>query len=180
MAARFTPEKRVVGFRRLFRASPRWIGHPRLAPALLAYRLEAHITWLAQNPNIRVIHLVRRDLIAWLSSKAFARAAGYSGTYPDDLRVSISIRQAMRRVRTKLWIDSRLATLARSNRYLQIQYEDFLADNQGLAHEAVAFLGCDASMLPKLALRVPQSRGSHANVENLDELRLRLREVSRA
>ncbi|HEY4647200.1 MAG TPA: sulfotransferase [Steroidobacteraceae bacterium] len=180
MALRFTPEKSVLGFRRLFRASSRWIGHPRFAPALFVDRLEAHIAWLAQHPDIHVIHLVRRDLVTWLSSKSFARAAGYSGSYPDDLRVWISIRQAMRRVRTKTWIDARLAAVARSNRYLQIPYEDFLADNQQMAHRAVAFLGCDPAALPNLSLRIPQSRGSRANVENLEELRLRLRETSRA
>jgi hypothetical protein len=134
--------------------------------------------WLAQHPNIHVIHLVRRDLVAWLSSKSFARAVGYSGTYPDGLRVSISIPQAMRRVRIKAWIDARLATTARSNRYLQVTFEDFLADNQGQAQRAVAFLGCDPAALPALSLRIPQSRGSRANVENLEELRLCLREES--
>ncbi len=179
MARRFTPQRSVLGFRRLFRASSRWIGHPRFAPALLSDRLEAHLKWLARHPDVAVIHLVRGDLIAWLSSKSFARAAGYSGTYPDDLRVRISIPQALRRVRTKTWIDARLATLARTNPYLQIPYEDFLADNQAQAARAVVFLGCDPTALAPLSLRKPQSRGSRANVENLDELKLRLREASR-
>ena len=39
MALRLSPGKTVLGFRRLFRASSRWIGHPRLAPALLLDRL---------------------------------------------------------------------------------------------------------------------------------------------
>jgi hypothetical protein len=176
---RMTPEKSALGFRRLFRASSRWIGHPRFAPALLADRLEAHIAWLAHHPGIHVIHLVRRDLVAWLSSKSFARAAGYSGTYPDDLRVTISIPQALRRVRIKTWIDTRLATIAKSNRYLQVTYEDFLAHNEQQARRAVAFLGCDPALLPALSLRIPQSRGSRANVENLEELRFRLREIER-
>jgi hypothetical protein len=176
MARRFGSQKRVLGFRRLFRASPRWIAHPRFAPALMADRLQAHLTWLREHPEVHVIHLVRRDLVAWLSSKAFARASGYSGKYPDDLRVTIDVSQAMRRVRAKVWIDGRLGTLAGSNPYLQIRYEDFLHDNLGQARNAVAFLGCDAALLPEMSLRAPQSRGSDARVENLEELKLRLRE----
>jgi hypothetical protein len=180
MARRFTSETSVLGFRRLFRASSRWIGHPRLAPALWADRLEAHIAWLARHPDVHFIHLVRHDLLAWLSSKSFARAAGYSGTYPDTLRVTISIPQALRRVRIKGWIDARLTSIQRHNPYLQVAYEHFLADNQGVAGNAVTFLGCDPAALPRLALRIPQSRGSRANVENLEELERRLRQASTA
>jgi hypothetical protein len=178
MERRLVAQKRVVGFRRLFRASARWIVHPGFAPALIADRLQAHLAWLGQHPEVHVIHLVRHDLVAWLSSKAFARAAGYSGKYPDDLRVTIDVGQAVRRVRAKVWIDGRLATLAGSNPYLQIQYEDFLDDNLGQARKAMTFLGCDAALLPALSLRIPQSRGSDARVENLEELKLRLRESS--
>ncbi len=37
-----------------------------------------------------------------------------------------------RRLKAKTWVDARLESLAQSSPYLQVSYEDFLADNRGI------------------------------------------------
>ncbi len=167
----------AIGFKRLFRSSDKWLLHPRFAPALAVDRLEAHLKWLASDPTIHVVHIVRRDNIAWLRSKTLADASGkYSGSkYPDGLRLRIDINEAKRRVATKTWIDGRLAALSVSNPYCRIDYESFAADNRGAARTVVRFLGCDTDTLPRGELRhQSQSLMSTALLENIDDVRREL------
>lgn len=167
-------ETRVIGFKRLFRSSNKWLIHPRFAPALAVDRLEAHLKWLADDPSIRVVHIVRRDNIAWLRSKVLADASGkYSGgQYPDDLRLRIGVNEARRRVATKTWIDGRLAALSVSNPYCRVDYESFAADNRRVARSLVSFLGCDPEELPERELRhQPQSAKSAASIVDIDDVR---------
>lgn len=169
-----TGQKSVIGFKRLFRASNKWLAHPRLAPALALDRLEAHIRWLQSDPSIRIVHVIRQDNVSWLRSKVLADATGrYSGTqYPDDLTLSLSIRDARRRVATKVWIDGRLASLSVTNPYLRVNHESFLDDNQSIAARIVSFLGCDPAELPAARLRhQPQSHASGATLANAQEIR---------
>src|SRR5687767_14704586 len=57
--------KQVIGYKRLFRSSDKWLFHPRYAPALLIDRLEAHLDWWRSDPTIHIVHIVRRDDLAW-------------------------------------------------------------------------------------------------------------------
>jgi hypothetical protein len=168
----------VIGFRRLFRSSPLWLFHPKYSPALWLDRLEDHIRWLARHPDIHVIHIVRRDNVAWLQSKALAALTGlYKGRpYPAEVRVRIPVRWAVRRVKSKNWVDARLASLSKTNPYLQSVYEEFLADNRAHTLEVVRFLGCDPSRLPPLDLRAKVQSGTRgAQVINLEELETTIR-----
>lgn len=163
----------VIGFRRLFRSSHLWLLHPKYSPALWVDRLEDHIRWLQAHPDIRVIHVVRRDNVAWLQSKALAAVTGlYKGKqYPAGLRVRIPVARAVRRVDSKIWVDARLASLATTNPYLQSIYEDFLVDNRAQTLEVIRFLGCDPDRLPALELRAKVQSGARgAQIANLDEL----------
>ena len=69
MKRTMTDQCQWLGYRRLFRASGKWLLHPRFAPALLLDRLEAHIDWLKESHDIDIIHIVRDDNIEWLKSK---------------------------------------------------------------------------------------------------------------
>jgi hypothetical protein len=174
MAATVAKETQAIGYRQLFRASDKWLLHPRNAPALVIDRLEAHLRWWASDPEIHVIHIIRRDDIDWLKSKALAEAAGrFQGAYPESLKVSISPHEAARRIKTKHWIDARLATARHSNPYYRVTYESFRADNFAVAAQLVTFLGFDAGLLQPLKLKLqPQSReGSIKQIENLASLR---------
>ncbi len=171
----FSEGKSVLGFRRLFRSSDKWLLHPRFAPALWADRFEAHLKWLASRPDIRILHIVRRDNLGWLRSKALSAASGqyFGARYPENLRVTISIFSAVQRLKAKAWVDSRLASLRNTNGYLQIVHEDFLADNRSHVSRAVEFLGCDPGQLPELRMKaVPQSgKRSNVQVRNMEQLK---------
>jgi len=144
MAQILTPECSWLGFRRLFSSSPKWLIHPRFSPALWIDRLEAHIHWLARTTNIHIIHIVRRDSLEWLKSVYLSKQSGlYVGkAYPEDINVTIRISEAVARLRSKDWVDSRLATLRNSSPYLQVSYEDFLANPDRVTGTALRFLGC--------------------------------------
>jgi hypothetical protein len=157
--------KRAIGFRRLFRSSAKWLGKPAWAPALWVDRLEGHLQWLQARPNIHVIHITRTDNLAWLKSMGLARATDrYVGeSYPEDSSARWSLNQARRRVLTKHWVGARLATLARSNPYINVSYEEFRADNARVVGELVSFLGFEQMGGICAAGRIrPQSSGNAA------------------
>ncbi|MGD8851598.1 MAG: sulfotransferase [Gammaproteobacteria bacterium] len=182
----FDGRQQWLGFRRLFRASDKWRLHPGLCPALWLDRLEAHLRWLSRRPDIRVIHIVRLDAVEWLKSRALARSTGirWGRSYPNGVRVEIPLREAVARLRAKDWVDGRLATLARTNPYLQVGYEELAADPDGVASRALRFLDCDAAATPVRPRRLQkQSRARAAEyVENYRQLvdELRRRELSTA
>jgi len=182
VAENLSDQKSVIGFKRLFRSSNKWLLSPKFAPALAVDRLEAHIRWLRSDPAIRVVHVIRQDNVAWLRSKVLSDAAGHhSGTrYPDDLQLSISASEAKRRVAIKVWIDGRLASLSVTNPYLRVNHESFVSDNQGIARNIVEFLGCDPAELPLAGLEhQSQSRSSRAALVNAEEIRQALGRLAR-
>ena len=179
--AELTAATTMLGFRRLFRSSDKWFLHPRLAPALWIDRLEAHLRWLARRPQIHIVHVIRRNNLAWLRSKVLSDASGQyiRSAYPAHLQVTVPIRAAIRSVQAKAWVDRRLGSLRSSNPYMQIAYEDFSADNLICTQQAVGFLGCDPRELPPLQLSIksqstphgaPQIRNLHALQEHLHRL----------
>lgn len=150
MAVEFDARTAALGFRRLFRASDKWLLHPRLAPALWLDRLEAHIAWLGRRPGIRIIHIVREDNLAWFRSRKIARKSGihFGAPYPSDVRVTADLAEARRRIIAKNWVDGRLASLGDSNPYLRVGYDDFRKDNLPVLNRTLRFLGVDPAQLP--------------------------------
>jgi hypothetical protein len=166
MAQVFDHGSTWLGFRRLFSSSPIWIIHPRLAPATWVDRLEGHLSWLAKQGDIHIIHVVRSDSLDWLKSVYVARMAkSYVGKpYPKGIKVRIPIRKAVARLRSKNWVDSRLATLANSNPYLQIKYEDFLTNQNGVTGLLLRSLGCNPAIMNTEERRIfKQSKGQAAD-----------------
>lgn len=176
---------RWLGFRRLFRSSGLWLGHPGWSPALGVDQLGAHIRWLRRNNDIHVVHCRRRDNAEWLKSKVLARlnASFVGGTYDDSKKVHVDIRRALRQVAAKQWVDNALAELAQSNPYCEVNYEDFLQDNQAEITRAYQFLSCAPINIPvNEAKLVKQSTKSideylsnyHELVNQLDRRNLRV------
>lgn len=145
-ARMMTAQPEWLGFRALFRSSTEWFLHPRTAPALWLDRLEAYVRWLAKRPAVRVLHIVRCDSLAWLRSRFVSSKSGVFNTkpYPTGLRVTILPSNAMARLRSKEWVDSRLSSLAATNPYLRIYYEDFLAEPEKVVDSMLSFLNCDS------------------------------------
>jgi hypothetical protein len=170
-------ESTILGFRKLFRSSNKWLINPKLAPALLLDRLEAHIRWLHIRSDVRVIHIVREDNLAWLKSKGLSRESRiYVGkAYPEDLVVRVDINEALKRIASKHYVDTRLATLKQSNPYLRVCYENFRKDNKTVLLEALQFLGMDITQIRSIddwmRARKPQSNtNTQERVANFCEL----------
>ncbi len=167
-----------LGYRRLFRSSAKWIVHPRYSPALLVDRLGAHLRWFSSRPNIHVIHIIRRDNLAWIRSKVMSRASGkfFGEAYPEGLKESVNIHEAVKRLKAKNWVDQRLISKSASNPYLRIDYEGFLDDNRSAVNDALTFLGCDPSALERLKMKARKQSSSNKTdgILNYHELRTTL------
>jgi len=173
--------QRFIGFRWLFRSSAKWVLHPRFSPALAIDRLETFIDWARREDSLKVIHIVRNDNVAWLQSKEMSRSSGlYIGKeYPKELRVEIDVREALKRIRSKNWVDARLGSLEGTGRYLRVRFEDFARNNDQVARDALGFLGCDLDGLPSFDAsirRQNRSRSDGDTVLNYEPLRIALAE----
>lgn len=174
-------QQQFVGFRWLFRSSAKWMDHPRLAPALMLDRLEGFLDWARRDSHLRVIHIVRNDHMGWLLSKEMARSSGiYVGKeYPKGLKVAITIKEALKRIQSKVWVDSRLGSLADTGRYFRVRFEDFAANNDQVARGALAFLGCNLDGLTNLEAtirRQSHSADSGDGILNYEQLQAALSE----
>lgn len=139
-------EKTWLGFRRLFRSSDKWIGHPKLSPVLWLDRLEGHLQWIARNPSIHIIHIVRCDNVEWLKSKSLSRANNvyWGQEYNLDTKIQINTQEAIKRLTAKNWVDQRLATLNQSNPYILVYNENFFKDLENENTRVLNFMGLNA------------------------------------
>jgi LPS sulfotransferase NodH len=169
-----------LGFKILFRSSDKWLLHPKFSIGLWLDRLENCLKWLSRRPDIRVIHIVRSDPLEWLKSKYLATTTRLfvSTPYPEGTKIRIPPHEAVRRLRSKNWIDERLATLGDTNPYMRVFYEDFSRDGDSLLVSLMRFLDCDPGKLGNTnSARVKkQSKGSAQDyISNYDQLMTELR-----
>lgn len=167
-------ETRWLGFRRLFGASNKWVMSPRFSLKLLSDRFDAHRRWIRSHPELRLIHIVRTNDVAWLKSKFVAKdQKSYVGSeYPEDLKVQIPISEAKARVTAKHWLDEQLAALATSNPYLRVDYESMASDLPAEAQRIASFLDCDpaALALENTIIKKQSTRSDKDYIANYDEL----------
>lgn len=171
----------LVGFRWLFRSSAKWLLHPRFSPALFIDRLELFIDWARREDNLKVLHIVRNNNMAWLQSKEMSLSSGLyiDKAYPKDLKVEINVKEALKRLQTKNWVDSRLASLEGTGRYMRVRFEEFAQDNDQVTRKALGFLGCQLEGLPSFDAsirRQSRSKGSGDTITNSEALRAVLAE----
>jgi LPS sulfotransferase NodH len=166
-------QTRWLGFRRLFRSSDKWLLHPRISPPLWVDRFEAHLRWLRRRPDIHVVHIVRNDSIEWIKSRVLAREhSAFVGKTYGDAVVTVKVRQAVRRLQSKNWVDARLRSLVDTNPYVCVQYEDFVADEASALARVYALLNCDLSLSParERKLRKQSTQETRDYISNYDEL----------
>jgi hypothetical protein len=171
----FGHETKVLGFKLLFRSSARWLIHPRFAPALWFDRFESFLGWFAARRDIRIIHIVRRDPVEWLKSKYVSdKLKAFAGkVYPDDVTVRVPIAEALKRLACKDWIDRRLASLADTNSYLRVAYEDFLKSDHAIVEQMMVFLDRDPAKLGSFDYRghrKQSGRSARDYISNFDQL----------
>ncbi len=174
IASSLKPGAKWLGYRSLFRSSDKWLFRPSWSPALWMDRLNAHLEWFASRPEIHIVHIVREDNIAWLRSKYMSRATNTytSTTYPEDLRVRISEREALRRIMAKNWVDARLGSLSGSNPYVRLSYENFDASGATEIARVFSLLGCEplAPNESTLSLRRQSTQPAEVQIVNYDQL----------
>jgi len=174
MAKVYSPETKWLGYRRLFGASNKWIKHPRFSLKLWVDRFEEHMGWISNQADIHVIHLIRYDNVNWLKSKFMAKKSGsfVGKPYPEDMRINIPVNEAIARLKSKEWIDTRLSTLAATNPYKRIIYEDMLENDNDVVLNVLNFLGCKPlDVINKERKIKKQSKGKAANyIANYEEL----------
>ncbi len=179
----FGPHTRWLGFKLLFRSSDKWLVHPRFAPALWLDRFSSYLRWIAGRPSLHVVHIVRTDSVDWLKSKYLADTSrAYAAkAYPEDLTITIPVREAIRRLETKRWIDSELSQLSGSNPYLRISYEEFLESDRAVVERLMTFLDCDPARLRDFDYRKQRKQSKRAAcdyITNFSELDSALRQQS--
>lgn len=172
----------LIGFRRLFRSSNKWRVHPRHSPALWIDRLEGHVEWIKSQPSLNVIHIVREDNIDWIKSKYLAKESNMfvGNQYPEGLKVIVDIKDAVARLQSKAWVDSRLACLASTNSYLQVSLEDFVKNKEVVLARSFSFLGVPPVELCAAATRIKKQSTHSAEdyIINYQELLMKLNEAS--
>lgn len=168
------PDTLHLGFRRLFGASNKWVATPATSAKLLLDRFRPHMRWLAKNPDVRVIHIVRDNHVEWLKSKYVARElSSFVGqAYPENIQVTVPLRDALSRVRAKIWVDAELARIAQTNPYLQLRYEQFSKQMSLAGSEAVSFLGEDPRRLrlEQTSISKQSTKSTADYLTNYDEL----------
>jgi len=177
MEERSTSVIKYIGYRSLFRSSNKWLIHPRLCPVIWAERLKQHTRWIANNPDISIIHITRNDNLAWLKSYLFSSITKnyINKPYPEALSININRAEAIARVRSKLWLDKQLARLKNSNPYLKIKYEALDADKLDTGKLVIQFLGCKDSgySIDESMMCSKQSKGlTSEGIENYEEISL--------
>lgn len=174
MTSVFESNTECLGYRQLFRSSHKWLWHPRYSPALYIDRLNAFKDWISGYTKLHVIHIVRKDNIAWLTSKSISNQTGkYTGEYQFDGKTYINVEESIKRLKSKEWVDEQLAELSTTNPYHRVYYEDFKANNQEEVQKVYKFLGYDENdaNLGAAKLKIQSKRSVTESVANYNDLK---------
>ncbi len=171
-----------LGFRCLFRSSEKWLLKPKYSLALIADRFDAHMKWFIKHPEVAIIHLIRQDDIAWIASKQLAKHTGFYShkQYPQELQVTIPIGMALKSIQSRHYIDQQLTKLQSTNKYIQINYEAFKANNQQIIDQIIEFLDADKTLkidMKKLKLNPQNTQKMQFRIKNYDELQTAIEQI---
>lgn len=152
------PDKHALGFKLMY-------GQIAKLPESLLY---------LRSRKLRIIHLVRKNILDVVLSGAAksARKMAHApqGTAVESIRVRLEpdwlLRQLTRRQREQRIFSLVLGRLGLP--YLELYYEDIVADKRGLA-PCLAFLGCQAISLDSTLSKLNPSRHSEL-IENFSEV----------
>lgn len=172
----------LIGFKIDFSASNKYIYHPKYAPTLWFDNLFGFIDWIKKTPDLSVVHITRENNIEWLKSYYLSKKTRlYEGEkYPYGIKVSILKRQAIKRIKSKKFIDEKIGQLKHTNPYCLVKYEDLDQNNKSVAEKAITFLNCNFADCNLINFhRVKQSRGPAKNyIKNYAELFIELEKTN--
>lgn len=164
----------IIGFRLLFSSSPKWFFSPKLNVAHIWERLESFIKWFSKQPNIKIIHILRNDHLAWIASLYMAKATNQfiDSKYPTDLSVHIPLKQAIKRIIAKRHIEKKLRSLSLSNPYLETIYEDLVSNRDKNFKKILKFLEVDnPNNIPVSVTKKQQKRRIEEVISNYHEIK---------
>ena len=163
----------AIGFRLLFSSSPKWLIHPHFNLARIWERLDGFIEYFKKNPEIKIIHVIRDDNVAWLASLFMAKSSNLFTNikYPEDLKIKIPVLEAIKRVRTKNELKKKMRTLSLFNPYFEIKYEDFLIKREARLTELFNFLEVGIPVpIPEIPTRKQQHKSLSDVIINFKEI----------
>jgi LPS sulfotransferase NodH len=166
-------EIKWIGFKILFSSSNKWVIHPKFSIPLWADHFNEHLKWFKRNPDVHIIHIIRKNNIEWLKSVFLAKETKiYSGNvYPDGIKIEINIKNAIMRIKSKDWIDNSIQKLKKTNPYCQISYEKLLKDPKNVAKITTNFLKIYDNIDFDKFKSIKQSKGHAQNyIKNFSEL----------
>lgn len=168
----FSMPVKGIGFRWLFSSSAKWLLKPEFSPSRVIERLTSFLRFVKSDPTIRIIHVTRNDDVGWLVSLYAAKTTGsYIGAkHTEDLRVSIPLKVAKKRLIAKRNLDRTLASLAQTNPYLALDYVEIESNPGETFKKVFEFLGVANEFNPQAKTQKQQNKTYQEIVENYDAL----------
>lgn len=164
----------VTGFRLLFSSSPKWFIHQQYNLAHMWERLSGFIKFFQQNPEIKIIQIIREDQLAWIASLFMAKSSKLyiNKKYPKDLKVKIPVKKAIKRLKSKTKLEKMLRTLHTSNPYIELKYEEILTRREAALIELFDFLEVSSpGTIPDAPIKKQQHRPISEVVVNYNDIR---------
>lgn len=161
----YSPQIRAVGF--------------KLFPEHFDYKLEflAGRQWLLDNPQLKVLRLVRRNLLKYYVSLELARRTKIwrvrqPAEKPPEMTIHVDPERAAKEFLQRSTRDARYKALFAGHAMLDLTYEELDLHPEDSFNRVQIFLGLDPQPVA-IALRKQESRTLPEIIENYDELRRR-------
>jgi LPS sulfotransferase NodH len=142
-------------------------------------RFADHLTYLENDPNIKVIHVRRRNrLEILLSTKLASRSGVWRSTSGSYLRgpIHLDFEECLRFFEETDTLENRYASLFRDHRVIQVFYEEMIGDTSSSLEEVQSFLGVEHKLLSSPLRKQNKLRAPDA-ISNYFELREEFRDT---
>jgi LPS sulfotransferase NodH len=103
--------------------------------------------WIREH-DVRIIHLVRNNLLKRFLSHQTSRARGLAhATQPvKPIKIHVQIRKLGKDLTRRAWLIEKYRTMFADKPYLEISYESFVANRDADTRKVLQFLGIDEFM----------------------------------
>lgn len=130
------------------------------------------VDWCRHN-EVRVVHLIRRNSLKVIVSRQIAAERGiYWSTRPVETRkVNLKTRALVARLRESNTLVEKHRALFSSLPYMEVVYEDFVADRDAELRRILEFLGCDVNVQLTSELVKTSPDALDLLIENYEDVR---------
>jgi hypothetical protein len=169
----------IIGCRLLFSSSPKWLFSPKYNLAHFKERFYPFLDCLSSHRDIKIIHITREKSLDWLASLFMAKSSKLyiNKEYPEELQITIPLREAVKRLKTKRMVEDKARCLKKSNPFLEISYEDIIANMDQSFTSLFNFLEVDIpDSIPTPPLKKQQKRPLSEVISNYKTLSQKITE----